>query len=196
MKSFPAAAAAAVLAAAVSVGVPAAARAQTAASTPAPARTAQPPAPPDAASLDAIIAALYAGVSHPPNEPPDWSHLRTIFLKDGRLIPPQRPTGEFVFLSPEDFISRVGGGIASRAQKKEDTGFVEREISRRTDCWGNICQVFSTYEGRHLATDPKPFVRGINSIQAVKDGNRWWLVNVLWDQEGEGKPISAEYLPR
>jgi len=175
----------------------AAALAQAQAPVPSPApRPPQAPAPAEAASADAIIQALYAGVSHPPNEQPDWSHLRTIFLKEGRLTPPQRPTGEFVFLSPEDFISRVGGGIASRATKKEDTGFVEREIARKMDCWGNICQVFSTYEGRHLATDAKPFIRGINAIQLVKDGNRWWIVNVVWDQEGPDKPIAAAYLPR
>jgi hypothetical protein len=169
------------------------------AQTPAPAaapRPTQPPAPTEAASVDAILAALYAGVSHPPNEQPDWSHLRTICLKEARFIPPQRPTGEFVFLSTEDFITRVSSGIASRAPKKEDMGFFEREISRKADCWGNICQVFSTYEGRHLPADAKPFVRGINAIHLVKDGNRWWVVNVFWDQESPEKPISAAYLPK
>jgi hypothetical protein len=170
--------------------------AQSATPSPVPSRPPQPPAPAEAASADAIIAALYTAVSHPPNEQPDWSHMRTICLKDAHFIPPQRPTGEFVFLSPEDFIARVGGGIATRAKTKEDTGFVEREISRKMDCWGNICQAFSTYEGRHLATDAKPFVRGINSIQLVKDGNRWWIVNVFWDQESPEKPLTAAYLPK
>jgi len=172
------------------------------AQTPAPAppapirRPTQPPAPAEAASVDAVIAALYAGVSHPPNEQPDWSRLRTICLKDARFIPPQLPSGEFAFLSTEDFIQRVSSGIAARAPKMEDSGFTEREISRHSDCWGNICQVFSTYEGRHLAADAKPFVRGINSIQLVQDGNRWWVVNVFWDQESPEKPLSSAYLPK
>jgi len=160
------------------------------------ARPTQPPAPAEAASVDAIIAALYAGVSHPPNVQPDWSHLRTICLKEARFIPPQRSSGEFAFLSTEDFIQRVSSGIAARAPKMEDSGFTEREISRHADCWGNICQVFSTYEGRHLPGDAKPFVRGINSIQLVKDGNRWWVVNVFWDQESPEKPLAAPYLPK
>jgi len=171
--------------------------AQTPPPAPSPApRPTQGPAPAEAASVDAILASLYAGVSHPPNEQPDWSILRKICLKEAHFIPPQRPNGEFVFLSPEDFISRVSSGIASRAPKKEDTGFTEHEISRKADCWGNICQVFSTYEGRHLPGDAKPFVRGINSIQLVKDGNRWWVVNVFWDSETPGKSISPEYLPK
>jgi hypothetical protein len=175
--------------------VVAAASAQTSAPSASP-RPTQPPAPAEAASVDAIIAALYAGVSHPPNEQPDWSHLRTICLKEARFIPPQRASGEFAFLSTEDFIQRVSSGIAARAPKMEDTGFTEREISRHSDCWGNICQVFSTYEGRHLPGDAKPFVRGINSIHLVKDGNRWWIVNVFWDQESPEKPLAAPYLPK
>ena len=166
--------------------------------TPAAAPTAVPapqaPAPADAASMDAIVKALYDGVSHLPGKDADWSHLRTIFLPGARLTPPKRPGAEFVFLSAEEFIDRVSKGIASRGAS--DKGFVEREISRRTDCFGNVCQLFSTYAARYTATDEKPFVRGINSIQLVKDGNRWWIANVVWDQEGPDKEIPAAYLPK
>jgi hypothetical protein len=93
------------------------AAAQTPAPSPPPPRPTQPPAPAEAASVDAILAAMYAGVSHPPNEQPDWSILRKICLKDAHFIPPQRPNGDFVFLSPEDFITRVSSGIAARAPK-------------------------------------------------------------------------------
>ncbi|MEO8189004.1 MAG: hypothetical protein ABI682_01575 [Acidobacteriota bacterium] len=157
-------------------------------------RAPQPPAPADAASVDAIVRALYAGVSHAPGEDPDWSHLRTIFLPAGRLTPPQRSNGDFTFLTAEDFIARVSKGIAARKAEGKEAGFSEREVARKTDCYGNICQLFSTYESRYTATDPKPFARGINAIQLVKDGNRWWLVNVLWDQESPEKPIPAAYL--
>jgi hypothetical protein len=141
------------------------------------------------------MAALYAGVSHPPNVPPDWSKLRTICAKEARFIPPRRADGSLAFFSTEEFIARVSDGIAARAAKKEDTGFVEHEIARKMDCWGNICQLFSTYEGRHLASDAKPFVRGINAMQLEKDGNRWWIVNILWDSETPQKPLAAPYLP-
>jgi len=182
----------AVLLASVSIALPQTPAAPTAVPSP------QPPAPADAASMDAIVKALYDGVSHLPGKEADWSHLRTIFLPGGRLTPPKRPGGEFVFLSAEEFIDRVSKGIASRnaAGGGGDKGFVEREIARRTDCFGNVCQLFSTYAARYTATDEKPFLRGINSIQLVKDGNRWWIANVVWDQEGPEKPIPAEYLPK
>ncbi len=162
--------------------------------TAAPTRPPQPPAPPEAVSVDAIIRSLYAAVSHPPNQEPDWAIMRAIFLPAARLIPPARPNGEFTFLSAEEFITRVSKGIATRREQGKETGFSEREISRKTDCFGNVCQLFSTYESRYTAADLKPFARGINAIQLVRDGNRWWIVNVLWDQEAPDKPIPAGYL--
>lgn len=38
------------------------------------------------------------------------------------------------------------------------------------------------------------FARGINSIQLMKDGNRWWVVTIFWDSERPGNEIPAKYL--
>ncbi len=79
----------------------------------------------------------------------------------------------------------------------EASGFFEREISRKTEAYGNIMHVFSTYESRRTADlSEKPFARGINSIQLLKDGNRWWVVSIFWDAERPGTEIPAQYLPR
>ena len=61
--------------------------------------------------------------------------------------------------------------------------------------FGNIVHVWSTYESRHNADDATPFARGINSIQLLKDGDRYWIVNILWDSERPSNPIPAKYLP-
>ena len=74
-------------------------------------------------------------------------------------------------------------------------GFFEREIARRSDCFGNVCQIFSSYESRHTASDAAPFQRGINSIQLVRDGKRWWIASVAWDIEKPESPIPAQYQP-
>jgi hypothetical protein len=62
------------------------------------------------------------------------------------------------------------------------------------ETYGAIAQVWSTYESRHKADDPEPYVRGINSIQLLKDGDRWWIVNVFWDFERPESPIPDPYL--
>jgi hypothetical protein len=153
-------------------------------------------APADAASVDAIVAALYGSVSHAADASPDFDRMRRIFLYVGMLVPPKAAGADFRALDVDQFAERYEKSVATRKEKGEPpTGFFEREISRRTDCFGNICQVFSTYESRHSPSDATPFQRGINSIQLLRDGNRWWIASVVWDAERPDNPIPAAYLP-
>ncbi|HEY1253093.1 MAG TPA: hypothetical protein VGH97_18070 [Thermoanaerobaculia bacterium] len=148
----------------------------------------------DAASIDSILAALYGSVSHGPDAEPDWNRLRAITLPVGMFIPPKKPSEDiFTVLDVDAFQERVRKGAAAMKAKGESTAFNEREVSRHTDCFGNVCQIFSTYEARRAASDEKPFVRGINSIQLLKDGSRWWIASVVWDTEREGNPIPADF---
>jgi hypothetical protein len=159
-------------------------------------REAPQPVPADAVSPDAIVAALYASVTHTPDAMPDFERMRTIFLPVGMLIPPKRANEDiFTTLDVDQFADRFKKANATRKAKGEPTGFVERELSRRTDCFGNVCQIFSTYESKNAASDEKPFERGINSIQIVKDGRRWWIASVIWDVERTDNPIPTQYLP-
>ena len=68
-------------------------------------------------------------------------------------------------------------------------------IHRVTQRFGNVAHVFSTYESRRTASDPTPFSRGINSIQLMHDGARWWVVTIFWDSERPSNAIPAKYLP-
>jgi hypothetical protein len=65
-------------------------------------------------------------------------------------------------------------------------------MHNETRRFGNIAQVFSSYESRHSVNDP-PFARGINSFQLVYDGTRWWIVSILWDEETPTNPIPPEF---
>ncbi len=153
-------------------------------------------APADAASPEAIVAALYGAVSHGADAEPNWSRMREIFLPVGMLVPPKKPQEDmFTVIDVDGFQDRVRKATAAAKQKGEPTSFYESEIARRIDCFGNVCQVFSTYEGRRAPSDEKPFVRGVNSIQLVRDGTRWWIASVVWDTERPDNPIPAAYLP-
>jgi hypothetical protein len=159
-------------------------------------RRREPSAPADAASVDAIVSALYGSVSHAADARPDFDRLRAIFLYVGMLVPPKAAGEDFRAMDVDQFAERYEKSVASKKDKGEAaTGFFEREIARRTDCFGNVCQVFSTYESRHAANDPTPFQRGINSIQLLRDGSRWWIASVVWDAERPDNPIPAPYLP-
>ena len=160
-------------------------------------RTRPAPPPADAMSVDSIMAALYASVSHGPAAAPDFERLRGIYLYVGMFIPPKRPgTENFTVMDVDAFAERVAKAAEDRKTSGTPaTGFFEREIARRTDCFGNVCQVFSTYESRHTPDDAKPFERGINSIQLLRDGSRWWIASVAWDAERPDNPLPPQYLP-
>lgn len=158
--------------------------------SPGPTLAAVPPASPaDVATMDAIVASLYDVISGPPGAR-NWDRFRSLFVPGARLIPTgARPTGEVGsrVLTPDDYIQRS-------APRLEKDGFFEREVSRRMEKFGNIAHIFSTYESRHKADDAKPFARGINSIQLMNDGKRWWIVTVFWQAEDDKNPLPAEYL--
>ena len=148
--------------------------------------------PADVGSPDAIIAALYDVISGPAGKERDWDRFRSLFIPGARLIPTRpRPDGgaNARVMTPDDYANAAGPGLTKN-------GFFEREIHRETDTYGNVMHVFSTYESRRTAADPQPFARGINSIQLLKDGNRWWVVTVYWDSEREGNKIPEKYLPK
>lgn len=148
------------------------------------------PRPEDVATIDGIVAALYGSISGPQGAERDWARMRSLFAPDARLIPTGRRTDGTWVRAPwtvDEYIERAGPGL------KRD-GFYEREIGLRLDRFGNVVQLFSTYDSRRNPDDPHPFMRGINSIQLWYDGARWWIVTVMWQAESPEYPIPPEYL--
>jgi hypothetical protein len=150
-----------------------------------------PADPADVDSIDAIITAAYDGISGPAGKKRDWDRERSLYFPGARLIPTAKAGGD-VDLAPE--ILDIDGFIARVEPYFEKSGFYEKEIARRTEQFGRLAQVWSTYESRHDPADPEPFMRGINSIQLFNDGNRWWIVNIYWQQESGEHPIPEKYL--
>ncbi len=160
------------------------------ASAPAGTSTAETPAarPGDVSSANAVIEAVYNVISGPKGQKRDWDRMRSLFVPGARLISAR--TGKdgattAHVMSVEDYI-RLGEPML------EKDGFFEREAHRTEDRYGNIAQVFSTYESRHEA-DAKPFQRGINSFQLLFDGHRWWVVTIYWQGERPELPIPKQY---
>jgi hypothetical protein len=144
----------------------------------------------DVASIDAILHAAYDTISGPAGEQRDWNRFRSLFVPGARLAAVVAdPKGGFrtMVLSADDYIKHGDPYF-------QKNGFFEHEVARRTEKWAGIAQVFSTYESRHSASDPKPFERGINSFQLMNDGHRWWIVTIFWQGETAETPISRQYL--
>ena len=158
--------------------------------TPAPAPEIPPANPADVKSLDAIIHAVYDVISGPVGQKRDWNRFRSLFIPGARLIPagPKREGAGYAarVLNVEEYVARVQNPFNQQ-------GFYETEAARTVEQWGNIAQVFSTYESRHAPGD-QPFQRGINSFQLLNDGQRWWVVTIYWQGETKDVPIPPEFL--
>jgi hypothetical protein len=147
-------------------------------------------APADVASSDAIVAAYYESLSGPAGKKRDWNRYLSLFFPEARLLPAEgkghagiMPMG----FTPQSYL------YDTEPRMLED-GYVLKEVAKRSEAFGKILHAWSTYEGRHAAADPKPFVRGINSFQLFNDGKRWWIVDVVWQPETAKVALPAEYL--
>lgn len=145
------------------------------------------PKPDDVKSVDAIMHAIYDVISGPAGTR-DWSRFRSLFLPQARFTETdQTPDGSIVVLSwgVDEFVHDAGDVFTKE-------GFYESAIVNEPQRFGHMVQVFSSYESRHKA-DEKPFTRGINSVQLLNDGKRWWVVSIAWDSERPDNPLPAKF---
>jgi hypothetical protein len=143
-------------------------------------------------SLDSTISTLYAVISGEKGQERDWELMKYLFHPDAKLIPSgKNKEGVYKarYMTTEDYINSSGEWLV-------ENGFFEKEMHRSVQTFGNITHVFSTYESFKSEADETPFMRGINSIQLLNDGERWWIINIYWTQESEENPIPKEYLPK
>ena len=85
-----------------------------------------------------------------------------------------------------------------RALITRTRSFHEIEIGRKTDRFGQIAHVYSTYEARETPDHPDIQFRGVNMVHLWNDGidcsGRWWIMSIIWDNEREGLALPAEWL--
>lgn len=148
--------------------------------------------PDDVRTIDGLIEAYYASTSGPAGQARDWERFKSLFLAEAHLIA-ARPSGaEGGGAMP--FIMTADNYIASNRTYFEKGGFFDSEVARRTEKFGNIAAVLSTYASRRSEAAPEPYSRGLNSFQLIWDGQRWWIAAVIWEYEREDNPLPARYL--
>ncbi len=132
--------------------------------------------PSDFASINAILQTMYEVISGPAGQPREWHRFRALFYPGARLVPVVAPKDEPAharLLSPDDYIQR-----ADPIFEKED--FWEFETRRESQTFGRIAHVLSYYESSRRSGGT-PFDTGVNSLQLVNDGTRWWILHVMWN---------------
>jgi len=141
------------------------------------------------AQIGAVIDELYAAVSGPAG-PRDLErelrlHHPAARLMRSRIGPDGRPV--LKVMSVEEWLADTADFLAS-------DDFYEIEVARHVERFGSIAWVRSVYESRRHPDDPELLMRGINSIQLHHDGERWWILSVLWENERDGVRVPPEWL--
>lgn len=138
----------------------------------------------DVETLDGIIAALYQVISGGVGEMRDWQRMRSLFIPEARIMAifPKPDSSDFNLriLSLSDYIANSGPRLI-------EVGFREQEIQRKTEQWGELAQVYSSYQA--LEDKTQTVRRGINSLQLMHDGKRWWIISFLFEAERAQLPL-------
>ena len=145
----------------------------------------------DVGTLDGIIKAYYEVVSVKIGEKISFQRDSLLHTPTALIgLPATGKDGKFKInlMSLKEYHRLADPGL-------EKEGFYEKEISRKTENFGAIYHVWSTYESKKDKSGPV-VERGINSIELLYDGARFWITSWSFDNETEKNKIPKEYLPK
>ncbi len=128
------------------------------------------------ASLDEVIEAMYRSISGPAGAARDWEAFGDALLPGAPLVPLSAPAGGAV--RPLSY----GEYRRTREPLFRTNGFYEFETERVTELRGPLAQVYSWFTARKEPEGPD-VLRGVNAIQLVRSGDRWWIVSLAWYRE-------------
>lgn len=148
-----------------------------------------PVRPEDVSTLDSIVAAYYEVVSGPAGQARQWARDRTLYWPGIRFFQAGvkgNGAPDIRVMTHQEYVDASNPGLVRR-------GFDEHEIHRVTHRLGNLAHIMSTYETRERPDGPL-LARGVNSLDLVWDGTRWWITAASWADEQRGTPIPPELL--
>jgi hypothetical protein len=148
------------------------------------------PRPEDVCSIDSIIKASYETISGPARQLRQWGRDRTLYIPNVYYVQTgvDPKTGKVVShgMTYQEYADSAGPDL-------EKYGYFEREIGRTLRVFGHVASAMSAWEARTDANG-KVIARGVNSIQLVNDGKRWWITSINWDEETPNNPIPHDLL--
>jgi hypothetical protein len=142
----------------------------------------------DEANLRKLIDKFYSVLSFSDTNVLKLDSLPGLFTKDGKLV---AAFGKDIttWTAPE-FVGFIRKSIPAQGI----TFRSEKELYEKTERFGNIAHVFSTYELTVQVKGQKITRRGINSIQLVNQNGNWNIISLLWDRETDLLKLPSNYL--
>ena len=139
----------------------------------------------DTSSVDKIINGMYNAISGPAGQR-DWKRFKNLFTPDakmGAVYKNKQNVVSYKSFSPDDYIKNNDPYFLENA-------FIEKEIHRTVNTFGQMVNVFTTYESETGGEKQ----RGINSLQLVYYSKRWWIASLIWEDETQENSLPKEYL--
>ena len=144
----------------------------------------------DTSTINGLMKAFYEVVSGEAGEKRQWKRDLSIHNSKAIYSYISNVNGELkqVTLSLKDFHKETDNMIL-------ETAFYETEINREVKIFGNIANVWSTYE-TILEKNGIVARRGINSLQLFYSNNKWEIISLVFDRETEENIISQTSDPK
>lgn len=140
-------------------------------------------------SLDQTVKTFYSIISGEKNEERNWDLFKFLFKEGAEItlnISSTKDQKKKYYLTIDEFISSYGKWLISN-------GFFASETNRSISTFQHLNYVSSTYEYNNY--DNNGNFTSTNSINLVKENNRWYISNLKWNQKFNDYKIINEYLP-
>lgn len=143
----------------------------------------------DVETIDGIMKAYYEVVSAPAGEARNWERDRSLHHPDAQvaIVRSTQDGSPLIRIMTLGDFHEASGAVT-------EAGFFEYEIHRVVQRHGHVVHVWSTYEWKTEMGGPVGG-QGVNTVQMVHDGNRWWITSWMYDGTREAPPVPNEYLP-
>lgn len=145
---------------------------------------------------ETLTAAFYAFISGPKDQKRDIEKIRALFHLHARLAVAAKHPEKGAFMRPMDLEAFLAFAIP-----QWEKGFFEKGTAVTVTRQEGVAQVWSPYEIRLEAEGPALYT-GINALQCVYDGKRWWIMHLAFQSaptealpatlEAPKKPVAEE----
>lgn len=142
----------------------------------------------DVKSVENITQAYYEVISGPIGEERDFDRLKNLFHPNATFTYSYWSTAEDkANLMEFDF-----DGYVEKLDYLDKKGFYEEEISNQVTTYGTLVNVISTY--KFWMEDKTAEGRGVTFYNYFYDGERYWIMSMLWQMESEQFPIPETFI--
>lgn len=131
----------------------------------------------DRNEINKLTASFFDVFTNANRKTPNLKRVENIFIPNGILISNTNGNPEIYnlqeFITPREEI--LSNGTL--------TDFSERELSHKTDIFGNVAQRFCLYEKQGKLNGNSFDTKGVKTIQFIKVNQKWKISSVAWSDE-------------